>query len=78
MLANDGYFTFEASQPELACATFIIAEPSEVISLELSDVNIDCSAGDFIKVSPNTHAPPATTCWKKGSNHSVLKFFANF
>lgn len=50
MLANDGYFTFEASQPELACATFIIAEPSEVISLELSDVNIDCSAGDFIKM----------------------------
>lgn len=50
MLATDGYFTFVASQPQLACAAFIIAEPSEVISLELSDVSIDCSAGDFIKV----------------------------
>ncbi|XP_042344589.1 corticotropin-releasing factor-binding protein-like [Plectropomus leopardus] len=50
MLATDGYFTFVASRPQLACAAFIIAEPSEVISLELSDVNIDCSAGDFIKM----------------------------
>ncbi|KAG7240035.1 hypothetical protein INR49_028038 [Caranx melampygus] len=50
MLANDGYFTFVASRPQLACAAFIIAEPSEVISLELSDVSIDCSAGDFIKM----------------------------
>ncbi|XP_008334180.1 corticotropin-releasing factor-binding protein-like [Cynoglossus semilaevis] len=49
MLATDGHFTFVASRPQLACATFIIAEPSEVISLELSDVSIDCSAGDFIK-----------------------------
>ncbi|XP_047448108.1 corticotropin-releasing factor-binding protein-like [Mugil cephalus] len=50
MLATDGYFTFTASRPQLACAAFIIAEPSEVISLELSDVSIDCSAGDFIKI----------------------------
>ncbi|CAJ1069109.1 corticotropin-releasing factor-binding protein-like [Xyrichtys novacula] len=50
MLATEGQFTFVTSQPELACAVFIIAEPSEVISLELSDVNIDCSAGDFIKI----------------------------
>ncbi|XP_068167497.1 corticotropin-releasing factor-binding protein-like [Antennarius striatus] len=50
MLATDGYFTFVASQPQLACATFIIAEPNEVVSLELSDVSIDCSAGDFIKM----------------------------
>ncbi|KAK2837817.1 hypothetical protein Q5P01_015029 [Channa striata] len=50
MLATDGYFTFVASRPQLACAAFIIAEPSEVISLELSDVSIDCSAGDFIKM----------------------------
>ncbi|XP_068594464.1 corticotropin-releasing factor-binding protein-like [Brachionichthys hirsutus] len=50
MLATDGYFTFVASQPQLGCATFIIAEPNEVISLELSDVSIDCSAGDFIKM----------------------------
>ncbi len=50
MLATDGYFTFVASQPQLACAVFIIAEPNEVISLELSDVSIDCNAGDFIKV----------------------------
>ncbi|XP_029365585.1 corticotropin-releasing factor-binding protein-like isoform X1 [Echeneis naucrates] len=50
MLAADGYFTFVASGPQLACAAFIIAEPSEVINLELSDVNIDCGAGDFIKM----------------------------
>lgn len=50
MLATDGHFTFVASKPQLACAAFAIAEPSEVISLELYDVNIDCSAGDFVKV----------------------------
>lgn len=50
MLATEGYFTFVATRPQLACAAFIIAEPSEVIILELSDVSIDCSAGDFIKV----------------------------
>ncbi|KAM9744719.1 corticotropin-releasing factor-binding protein-like [Menidia menidia] len=50
MLATEGYFTFVASRPQLACAAFIIAEASEVISLELSDVSIDCSAGDFIKI----------------------------
>ncbi|XP_008302731.1 corticotropin-releasing factor-binding protein-like [Stegastes partitus] len=50
MLATDGYFTFVASRPQLACAAFIIAEPSEVISLELTDVSIDCGAGDFIKM----------------------------
>uniref|UniRef100_A0A1A8RE23 Corticotropin-releasing factor-binding protein n=1 Tax=Nothobranchius rachovii TaxID=451742 RepID=A0A1A8RE23_9TELE len=50
MLANEGYFTFVASRPQLACAAFIIAEPSEVISVELSDVSIDCTAGDFIKI----------------------------
>ncbi|XP_041644066.1 corticotropin-releasing factor-binding protein-like [Cheilinus undulatus] len=50
MLATEGQFTFVASRPELACAVFIIGEPSEVISLELSSVSIDCSAGDFIKM----------------------------
>ena len=51
MIATEGQFTFMAAQPQLGCAAFLIGEPSEVISLELSDVNIDCSAGDFIKVS---------------------------
>ncbi|XP_077417461.1 corticotropin-releasing factor-binding protein-like [Vanacampus margaritifer] len=51
MLATEGRFTFVASSPQqLACAAFIIGEPSEVIGLELSDVNIDCDAGDFIKI----------------------------
>lgn len=67
MLATDGHFTFVASKPQLACAAFVIAEPSEVISLELYDVNVDCSAGDFIKVwlrcaagsSPHGPANPA-------------------
>uniref|UniRef100_A0A8C5AAB7 Corticotropin-releasing factor-binding protein n=1 Tax=Gadus morhua TaxID=8049 RepID=A0A8C5AAB7_GADMO len=50
MLATEGQFTFMTAQPQLACAAFLIGEPTEVISLELSDVNIDCSAGDFIKI----------------------------
>ncbi|XP_054630846.1 corticotropin-releasing factor-binding protein-like isoform X1 [Dunckerocampus dactyliophorus] len=50
MVATEGHFTFVASRQQLACAAFIIGEPSEVISLELSDVNIDCNAGDFIKM----------------------------
>ncbi|XP_056148623.1 corticotropin-releasing factor-binding protein [Lampris incognitus] len=50
MLATEGQFTFVASRPQLSCAVFLIAEPSEVISLELSDVGIECSAGDFIKM----------------------------
>uniref|UniRef100_A0AAV2J2S8 Corticotropin-releasing factor binding protein N-terminal domain-containing protein n=1 Tax=Knipowitschia caucasica TaxID=637954 RepID=A0AAV2J2S8_KNICA len=50
MLSSEGTFLFVASRSQLACATFLIAEPSEVISVELSDVNIDCSSGDFIKV----------------------------
>ncbi|CAL8249200.1 unnamed protein product [Merluccius merluccius] len=50
MLATEGQFTFTAAQPQLACAAFLIGEPNEVLSLELSDVNIDCSAGDFIKI----------------------------
>lgn len=58
MLATDGYFKFVASQPQLACAAFVIVEPDEVISLELYDVSIDCTAGDFIKVgSRPTHSP---------------------
>ncbi|KAM4616463.1 corticotropin-releasing factor-binding protein-like [Polymixia lowei] len=50
MLATEGQFKFVAPRPQLACAAFLIAEPSEVISLELSDVHINCGAGDFIKV----------------------------
>ncbi|XP_034026549.1 corticotropin-releasing factor-binding protein-like [Thalassophryne amazonica] len=50
MLATEGRFTFVATQPQLACAAFVIAEPDQVITLELSDVSIDCSVGDFIKM----------------------------
>lgn len=58
MLATDGLFTFTASKPQLACAAFVIGEPNEVISLELYDVSIDCSAGDFIKVGSTLRRPP--------------------
>lgn len=58
MLATDGHFTFTASKPQLACAAFVIGEPNEVISLELYDVSIDCSAGDFIKVGSSPRRPP--------------------
>lgn len=60
MLATDGFFTFVASQPQLACAAFVIAEPDEVISLELRDVSIDCTAGDFIKVGSQPTRSPQT------------------
>ncbi|XP_062307207.1 corticotropin-releasing factor-binding protein-like [Osmerus eperlanus] len=50
MVAGEGQFRFVASRPQLACAVFLIAEPSELISVELSHTSIDCSAGDFIKV----------------------------
>ncbi|XP_061529396.1 corticotropin-releasing factor-binding protein-like [Phycodurus eques] len=51
MLATEGHFTFAASSPQhSACAAFVIGEPSEVIGLELSDVNVDCDGGDFIKI----------------------------
>ncbi|XP_051924538.1 corticotropin-releasing factor-binding protein-like [Hippocampus zosterae] len=51
MLAIEGHFTFVASSSQqLSCAAFIIGEPSEVIGLELNDVNIDCDVGDFIKI----------------------------
>lgn len=74
MLATDGYFTFVASQPQLACAAFVIAEPSDVISLELYDVSIDCGAGDFIKVDvthlkkTEMHPPPLSRKWKTGNS----------
>lgn len=73
MLATDGYFTFSASQPQLACATFVIAEPDEVISLELYDVSIDCTAGDFIKVGSQkkkkspTRSPQIARTWPQTS-----------
>ncbi|XP_077457128.1 corticotropin-releasing factor-binding protein-like isoform X2 [Stigmatopora argus] len=54
MLATEGHFTFTASAEEEeerpTCATFIIGEPGEVVGLKLSDVNVDCDAGDFIKI----------------------------
>ncbi|XP_028313710.1 corticotropin-releasing factor-binding protein-like [Gouania willdenowi] len=50
MLSIEGHFTFVAAQPQLACAAFIISDPDEVVVLELNDVNIDCSSGDFIKM----------------------------
>lgn len=69
MLAIEGHFTFVASSPQqLSCAAFIIGEPSEVIGLELSDVNIDCDAGDFIKVDltrPPTHTWGGGALWAK-------------
>lgn len=78
MLATDGLFTFVASKPQLACAAFIIAEPSEVISLELSDVSIDCSAGDFIKVGTHTKNSPHTYPTPLLSERQGLQGFFRF
>ncbi|XP_012725041.2 corticotropin-releasing factor-binding protein [Fundulus heteroclitus] len=50
MVAMEGQFTFTAETPQLSCAAFFMAEPSEVISVEYDSVDIDCSGGDFITV----------------------------
>lgn len=55
MVAVEGQFTFTAETPHLSCATFLMAEPSELISVEVDRVDIDCSGGDFITVR-NPHA----------------------
>ncbi|XP_041826132.1 corticotropin-releasing factor-binding protein [Melanotaenia boesemani] len=50
MVAVEGQFTFTAETPQLNCATFFMAEPTEVISVDYDNVDIDCSRGDFITV----------------------------
>ncbi|XP_058473545.1 corticotropin-releasing factor-binding protein [Solea solea] len=50
MIAVEGEFTFTTENPQLSCAAFFMAEPSEVISVDLDNVDIDCSGGDFITV----------------------------
>ncbi|XP_031665165.1 corticotropin-releasing factor-binding protein [Oncorhynchus kisutch] len=50
MVAVEGQFTFTADRPQLSCASFFIAEPDQVISVEYDSVDIDCRGGDFIKV----------------------------
>ncbi|KAJ0012908.1 hypothetical protein NQD34_017242 [Periophthalmus magnuspinnatus] len=50
MISVEGQFTFTAGRPHLNCATFFMAEPNEVISLEYDHVDIDCRGGDFITV----------------------------
>ncbi|XP_076020197.1 corticotropin-releasing factor-binding protein [Genypterus blacodes] len=50
MVALEGQFTFTAERPQLSCAAFLIAEPSELITVDFTNVDIDCRGGDFIKV----------------------------
>uniref|UniRef100_A0A8D3E9J3 Corticotropin-releasing factor-binding protein n=1 Tax=Scophthalmus maximus TaxID=52904 RepID=A0A8D3E9J3_SCOMX len=50
MVAVEGQFTFTAERPQLSCAAFLVAEPSEVISVEYDRVDVDCGAGDFVTV----------------------------
>ncbi|XP_053145002.1 corticotropin-releasing factor-binding protein [Hemicordylus capensis] len=50
MLSIEGQFTFTAEQPQLHCAIFFIADPEELITIDFELVNIDCRAGDFLKV----------------------------
>ena len=53
MLSLEGQFTFTAEQPQLHCATFFIGDPQEFIMMDFDFVNIDCQAGDFLKVENN-------------------------
>ncbi|CDR06780.1 unnamed protein product [Oncorhynchus mykiss] len=55
MVAVEGQFTFTADRPQLSCASFFIAEPDQVISVEYDSVDIDCRGGDFIKVTTHAH-----------------------
>ncbi|KAM4635449.1 corticotropin-releasing factor-binding protein [Polymixia lowei] len=50
MVAVEGQFTFTAERPHLSCAAFFLAEPTELISVQYDNVDIDCRGGDFIKV----------------------------
>ncbi|KAM3844036.1 corticotropin-releasing factor-binding protein [Vipera latastei] len=50
MLSIEGQFTFTTDQPQMHCATFFIGEPEEFISIDFDFVNIDCQAGDVLKV----------------------------
>ncbi|KAH0628013.1 hypothetical protein JD844_008661 [Phrynosoma platyrhinos] len=50
MLSIEGQFTFTADQPQLHCATFFIGDPQELITIDFDFINIDCQAGDFLKV----------------------------
>ncbi|XP_012684008.1 corticotropin-releasing factor-binding protein isoform X1 [Clupea harengus] len=50
MVATEGQFTFTSDHAQLNCGVFFIGEPNEVISIELSMVDIDCSHGDIIKM----------------------------
>ncbi|XP_042304113.1 corticotropin-releasing factor-binding protein [Sceloporus undulatus] len=50
MLSIEGQFTFTADQPQLHCATFFIGDPQELIMMDFDFINIDCQAGDFLKV----------------------------
>lgn len=59
MVAVEGQFTFTAERPQLSCAAFLVAEPSEVISVEYDRVDVDCGAGDFVTV---TKPLPLQTC----------------
>lgn len=51
MVAVEGQFTFTAEHPQLSCAAFLMAEPTEVISVDYDKVDIDCRGGDFITVN---------------------------
>lgn len=46
MIAVEGQFTFTAERPQLNCAAFFMAEPNEVLSVELEQVDVDCRGGD--------------------------------
>nr|XP_040054489.1 corticotropin-releasing factor-binding protein [Gasterosteus aculeatus aculeatus] len=50
MVAVEGRFSFAADSPQLRCAAFLVAEPDQLITVELERVHIDCSAGDFVTV----------------------------
>lgn len=50
MLSIEGQFTFTAEEPQLHCANFFIGDPEELITIDFDFINIDCQAGDFLKV----------------------------
>lgn len=52
MVAVEGQFTFTAERPQLSCAAFFMAEPTELLSVDYDSVDIDCRGGDFLTVPP--------------------------
>lgn len=64
MVAVEGRFSFAADSPQLRCAAFLVAEPDQLITVDLERVHIDCSAGDFVTVNARGGVVEPKSSWR--------------